>query len=60
MNKNISYLSHKTADGSRWTVEQMLTNALSEVTEQRTVAIKALVLFLDDTDGLYDVGLWLA
>ncbi len=55
-NKKVSYLSHKTDDGSRWTVEQMLTDALAEVTEQRTTATKALVLFLDDTDGQYAVG----
>ena len=34
----------------------MLTDALAEVTEQRTTPTKALFLFLDDTDGLYDVG----
>ena len=56
MDKKVSYLSHKAADGSRWTVEQMLTEALAEVAEQRTTPTKALVLFLDDTDGQYDVG----
>ena len=56
MDKKVSYLSQKTADGSRWTVEQMLTEALAEVAEQRTTPTKALVLFLDDADGQYDVG----
>ena len=56
MDKKVSYLSQKTTDGSRWTVEQMLTEALAEVAEQRTTPTKALVLFLDDTDGQYDVG----
>ena len=56
MNKKVSYLSQKTDDGSRWTVEQMLIEALAEVAEQRATPTKALVLFLDDTDGQYDVG----
>ena len=56
MDKKVSYLSHKWADGSRWTVEQMLADALAEVTGQRVTPRKALVLFLDDTDGQCDVG----
>lgn len=40
--QKVSYLSHKTADGFRWTVEQMLTHALAGVTEQRTPATKAM------------------
>ena len=56
MDNKVSYLSHKTAGGSRWSVEQMLADALAEVAEQRTTLTKALVLFLDDIDGRYDVG----
>ena len=42
VDNKVSYLSHKTAGGSRWSVEQMLADALAEVAEQRTTLTKAL------------------
>ena len=54
--QKVSNLSHYLRDGSRWTVDQMLADTLSDVREHRKAPTKALVLFLDDSDDKYDVG----
>ena len=54
--EKVIHLSHHTHDGSRWTVEQMLADALSDVREHRRTPTKALVLLLDEAEGRYDVG----
>ena len=53
---NIAHLSHRCNDATLWSVEQMLTDALSGVREKRRTPTKAIVLFLDDAQGKYDVG----
>lgn len=51
----VTYISKAAKDGTRWTVEQMLEDALSQVKEHRITPSKALVVFLDDEDK-YDVA----
>ena len=55
-NNNVTHLSHRCSDGTRWTVEQMLEDALSEVKEHRRTPTKAMVIFLDEESSNYDVG----
>ena len=58
MNKDtkITHLSHRCSDGTKWTVEQMLEDALSDLREHRRAPTKAIVIFLDDESLKYDVG----
>jgi len=52
---NIVSLGEKSFDGKRWGVEQMMLNAIGDVNSGAIKPTKALVLFLDDDDGSYDV-----
>lgn len=52
----VTHLSQHLHDGTRWMIEQMLVDVLSEVKEHRRMPAKAIVLFLADSGGKYEVG----
>jgi len=58
MSDNIIKLAETTGDAIMWTPEQMLEYSLREVQSggEREEVNKAMVLFLTNTDGVYDVG----
>jgi len=56
MNDNTRSMAEHTRDASRWSPDQALEDAFEEIRSGRRQANKVLVLFLDDSDGRYDVG----
>lgn len=53
---NITYLADCTGDSMKWTVDQMLRDAVNEVSSGRRTPTKAIVIYLDDSDNGYHVG----
>ena len=43
-------------DAKRWSVEDMLHDSIQEVGSGERECSKALVVFLDDTEGRYNMG----
>lgn len=52
---NVISLSDKLKDGTKWSAEQMLADALMDVSSGDHPEKKAMILWLDDTDG-YRIG----
>jgi hypothetical protein len=55
MTKIIS-LAERTKDGTRWTVEDMLEDALNDIRAGRRLCNKAIVVFLDNTGDAYGIS----
>ncbi len=58
---NVSYLADKARDATMWTPRDALADGLKAIDEKEpnrviSRATKLLVIALDDTDGMYDVG----
>ena len=56
MADNIVHINKNSCDGRKWTVEQMLGTALAEVKSGDRKTTKAVVIYLDDSEGGYAVG----
>ena len=55
MSKVIS-LAERTDDNRKWSLEQMLEETLREVRAGEIRATKAVLIFVDDSEGRYDNG----
>ncbi len=54
---NVRYMADKKHDGTLWSSEDALKDALKQIQSgQRDAKDKVLVLFLNDRDGAYDVS----
>lgn len=56
MDEKVILLASRSEDSRLWTPAQMLEDALADVMSGERPHNKALILFLSDRDGKYDVG----
>ena len=49
-------LAEKSKSSLHWTPTEMMEDEIREIASGERKATKAIVVFLDDTDGIYDVG----
>lgn len=56
MTEKVTLFATASANSTHWSVEQMLSDALREITSGERMATKAIVLFLDDSNESYKVG----